>query len=90
VQLLLQELEEVFTISVKDEGQGMDKKDQKLLFQKFARLSSTPTAGEDSTGLGLAIVKRLIEALNGTIRCISEKGVGTEFIISLPKEVKSR
>jgi signal transduction histidine kinase len=71
-------------IVIKDEGQGMTDEDKKRLFQKFARLSSTPTAGEDSTGLGLAIVKRLTDEIGGTISCSSEKSVGTEFVVMLP------
>jgi signal transduction histidine kinase len=71
-------------ISIKDEGQGMTDEDKERLFIKFARLSSTPTAGENSTGLGLAIVKRLTDEIGGTITCESEKGVGTEFVVKLP------
>ena len=42
-------------LSIRDEGPGISEEDQKLLFQKFAKLSARPTAGENSTGLGLAL-----------------------------------
>lgn len=71
-------------ISVRDEGPGLQESDKKRLFQKFAKLSATPTAGEHSTGLGLSIVKRLVDALHGTIRCESEPGEGATFTVELP------
>lgn len=74
----------VVCISVRDEGPGLQESDKEKLFQKFAKLSAQPTAGEHSTGLGLSIVKRLVEALHGTIRCESEPGQGATFIIELP------
>jgi signal transduction histidine kinase len=40
--------------------------------------------------LGLAIVKNIVEAHGGRIRCESQIGVGTTFIIELPKVVRRR
>lgn len=71
-------------ITVRDEGPGLTLEDKKKLFHKFARLSARPTGNEHSTGLGLSIVKKLVEALAGTIKCESEPGVGTAFIIEIP------
>lgn len=73
-------------ITVRDEGQGISKEDQRLMFKKFQRLSSKPTGGESSTGLGLSIIKALIEKLNGKITFKSELNVGTEFTFSLPQD----
>lgn len=72
-------------IRFKDEGPGFTENDKKKLFQKFARLSARPTAGEHSTGLGLSIVKKLVEMMGGSIELESESGKGAEFIISFPK-----
>jgi signal transduction histidine kinase len=71
-------------ISVKDFGPGFSKKDKKSLYNKFARLSAQPTAGESSNGLGLAIVKMLVKSLKGEIELISEPGQGSEFIVRFP------
>ena len=71
-------------IKFKDEGPGFTENDKKKLFQKFARLSARPTAGEHSTGLGLSIVKKLVEMMGGLIKLESESGKGAEFIISFP------
>ncbi len=69
-------------IIVEDNGPGISKEDQKKLFGRFQKLSAQPTAGESSTGLGLSIVKKYVEAMNGSIHCESQLGIGTKFIIS--------
>ena len=69
-------------VGVKDNGQGFSAKDKENMFKPFVKLSSLPTAGEHSTGLGLTIVKKFIELNDGTLTLTSEKGVGSEFIIS--------
>ncbi len=70
------------SIIVQDHGPGISKDDQKKLFGKFQKLSAKPTAGESSTGLGLSIVKKYVDAMQGEIRCESELGKGTQFIVS--------
>lgn len=67
------------SVMVRDTGPGLSAADQTRLFQKFARLSSRPTAGEHSSGLGLSIVKRLAEAMGGAVSCQSELGRGSVF-----------
>jgi signal transduction histidine kinase len=71
-------------VRVKDEGPGISEADQKKLFQKFSRLSASPTGGESSTGLGLSIAKKLAEAMSGTIECHSMLGHGSAFTLRLP------
>jgi len=76
---------EKIEVSVKDEGPGISKEDQKKLYQKFQRLSARPTGGESSTGLGLFIVKALVEKMGSELRCDSEEGRGTTFTIAIEK-----
>lgn len=71
-------------IKITDQGPGISEIEQKKLFSKFARLSSKPTAGEDSTGLGLFIVKKLVTAMLGKVHCHSQLGQGTTFTLSFP------
>jgi two-component system, sensor histidine kinase and response regulator len=70
--------------SVRDEGPGLSQEDQGRLFQRGARLTPRPTAGEASTGYGLAVAKELVEKLGGTIWCESDVGLGACFSIRLP------
>jgi len=71
-------------LTVRDQGQGLSAQDQLHLFEKFTRLSTTPTAGEHSSGLGLSIVKKLSEAQGGRVECLSAVGQGTSFIVAFP------
>ncbi len=71
-------------ISVKDHGPGFTEMDQKMMYKKFKRLSARPTSSESSNGLGLAIVKTLVDRLGGSIQLITQVGVGSEFIVTLP------
>ena len=68
------------TISVKDNGLGIDKKYHKKIFNKFEQITETT----NSTGLGLTIVKELVKIHNGKISLKSELSKGSEFIIKLP------
>lgn len=70
---------------VADEGPGISPASMQRLFTKFARLDARPTAGESSVGLGLAIVRQLVETMNGSVRCESELGRGTRFVVELPR-----
>ncbi|CAA6690739.1 MULTISPECIES: sensor histidine kinase [unclassified Lentimonas] len=73
-----------FDIYIKDNGPGISKDEQSLLFTKFARLSARPTANETSTGLGLYLVKKMCERLSVEIHVESELGEGTTFKLSCP------
>ena len=57
-----------------------------MLFQKFARLSATPTGTENSTGLGLSICKKMVDLLGGRIWAESDgKDMGSIFIVEIPQ-----
>ncbi len=71
-------------IEVQDEGLGFTKEDKLSLFSRFSKLSAKPTGKESSTGLGLYIVKKYIDAMNGRITCISERGNGAKFVVEIP------
>ncbi len=75
---------EVVRCEIKDEGQGLSELDQNMLFNKFTRLTTKPTANEHSTGLGLFIVKKLVEMMEGKVWCESKLGDGCKFIVTFP------
>jgi signal transduction histidine kinase len=76
-------------LEVVDEGPGISEADQKKLFQKFAKLSARPTAGEPSTGLGLALAQGIATSIGGTIECRSALGHGSTFTAWFPTNGQS-
>ena len=72
-------------VSVKDQGIGIPKDDQKLVFDRFYKSDLSHGRDKKGTGLGLSIVKEIIMAHNEHINVISTEGVGTEFVFSLAK-----
>ncbi|MCC6616441.1 MAG: PAS domain S-box protein [Anaerolineae bacterium] len=70
-------------IRIRDSGIGIPEADQPHLYETFHRAGNV--GGIQGTGLGLAIVKRSVEAHGGTIEFESQVGVGTTFIVRLPR-----
>ena len=70
-------------ISLKDEGIGIPKKEQQLIFKRFFRAKNA--VYYPGTGIGLNIVKGYLEKLNGSISFESTENEGTIFYVTLPK-----
>jgi len=71
---------EQIVLTVKDEGIGISKEDQRHLKERFFRGANAGNI--QGTGLGLHIISKYAEMMNGKMRCISEIEKGTEFIIT--------
>jgi signal transduction histidine kinase len=69
---------DTLTITIKDQGSGMDSETLSNLFMPFY------TTKKEGTGLGMSISKKVFEAHSGTLDIKSEKEVGTEATIRLP------
>ncbi|MFP4007521.1 MAG: sensor histidine kinase [Spirulinaceae cyanobacterium] len=71
-------------IKIKDNGPGIPPETQTRLFDPFF---TTKPIGK-GTGLGLSISYRIVtEKHKGSLKCVSQIGQGTEFIISLPTQL---
>ncbi len=70
------------TISVDDDGVGMEPAVADRIFERFYKGDSSHN--EKGYGLGLSIAKIITESQGGTISVQSEKGAGTTFHIHLP------
>jgi signal transduction histidine kinase/tetratricopeptide (TPR) repeat protein len=71
-------------LSVKDYGIGIQKKDQKELFNRFFRSSDTLTQQIKGSGIGLTIVKQIVDKHLGELLLNSEYGKGSQFQVLLP------
>ena len=74
------------TISVEDQGIGIDEKDFDKLFKKFSRLRNPLSISAGGTGVGLYWVKKVVELHNGSISVESRRDVGSTFSIKFPLE----
>ncbi|MBY8945198.1 response regulator [Pseudomonas sp. SH10-3B] len=70
---------------VVDTGKGIAAQDQQYLFEPFFQASGNANVVA-GTGLGLSICKRLVHLMNGTLRVVSEPGLGSSFTFTLPLE----
>jgi len=69
-------------VSVHDRGPGIAAEDQRLIFEKFGRVSSN--SSKPGTGLGLYIARSIAEAHGGTLDVSSAPGRGSTFTLRLP------
>jgi two-component system phosphate regulon sensor histidine kinase PhoR len=73
------------SIAVADNGIGIPRPEQDLIFEKFRRGSSAANRGGVGSGLGLALVRAIVEAHRGKIDVKSDGGHGARFRILLPR-----
>ena len=84
VKIYLKNKDENVFCSVTDNGEGISKKEQKKIFDKFFRGNGIAKKQTIGTGLGLYIAKAAIESSNGEVGFSSEKEKGSIFWFTLP------
>ncbi len=86
ITIKINEDDTFITISVKDEGPGIDKKDINIIFNSFTQGSRTKDNSIKGAGLGLAISQKIVEAHKGEIWALNNKDEkGALFMVRLPK-----
>ena len=82
VQVDLQLRGQQVDIGVADDGIGLSPEQVEQLFQPFQRLGRSGPPGH---GLGLAVSRMLVRAMHGELNVQSQAGVGSRFVITLPR-----
>ncbi len=85
IELFLNDGGKDVLLHIRDHGIGIDKENQKKLFDKFYRVSTGNIHNVKGFGLGLFYVKNIILAHGWQIHVQSERGKGSEFLITIPK-----
>ncbi len=75
-------------LTVSDTGIGMNQEALKYIFDEFRQVDMSTTRKYGGTGLGLAIVRKLAQLLGGDIAVTSQEGVGSQFTVTIPMELK--
>lgn len=71
-------------IVVRDEGIGISKENQEVIFDKFVQIDKSFTRSNEGSGIGLSIVKSLVNLHDGVITVESDLNKGSSFTIFLP------
>jgi signal transduction histidine kinase/CheY-like chemotaxis protein len=77
-------VDETITISVRDQGIGIDPKNHDVIFEEFRQIDGSARREFGGTGLGLALVRKFVQLQGGWIRVESAPGNGSTFSFTLP------
>lgn len=83
IQVTVQESDSEWTISIIDNGIGIDPEYHDKIFILFQRLHLNEEY--EGTGIGLAVAKKQVESWGGDLRVQSREGEGSTFSFTIPK-----
>ncbi|WP_166986833.1 sensor histidine kinase [Canibacter zhoujuaniae] len=69
---------------IRDHGDGVPEQIRDKIFDRFWRADTSRNRETGGSGLGLSIVRSIVDAHNGTVRCIETEGGGATFRVELP------
>ncbi|MGB9200649.1 sensor histidine kinase, partial [Methanobacterium sp.] len=84
IHIFVENVDDEYIFSVKDNGIGIDKKNLERIFTIFQRLHTKEEY--EGTGIGLAISKKILQKHRGKIWAESEQGKGTTFYFTIPNK----
>jgi signal transduction histidine kinase/CheY-like chemotaxis protein/AraC-like DNA-binding protein len=88
VKLTVIELEKTIEVQIKDSGKGIPIQTKNKIFEKFYRINQE-NGNESGFGIGLYLANKYMEVHEGELSYHSELGLGTTFIMRLPKPEKA-
>jgi two-component system sensor histidine kinase VicK len=83
IKIHVEKLEDAFLLTVQDNGIGIPKTLQPVLFKKYTEARRDGLNGEESVGLGMWIIKSLVEEHRGTIWFETQERLGTTFYVKI-------
>lgn len=83
ITVSIEEQEDSIILNVIDDGQGIPKEKQEILFDRFAKIGSNPTGSEKSCGLGLFVVNEICKLNNLILEYSENKSAETGSIFSV-------
>jgi len=84
ITITSKEKEKGILLLFKDNGIGIAKSEQAVIFDKFQRVGTGNIHNQKGFGLGLAYVKKVVELHQGFIHIISDLNKGSRFDLFLP------
>ena len=88
VEVGVEATEKDLVFSVRDQGPGVPRETQTLIFDSFRQADGSATRSLGGVGLGLTITRRLVELHGGRIWLESADGQGSCFFVSIPRELR--
>lgn len=85
ILLLSHETPKHIDITIVDQGVGITKENQKIIFEKFMRIDNELSDTVKGTGLGLYWAKKIMRLHGGSLSVSSELGKGSAFRMRFPK-----
>ncbi|MBY0386445.1 HAMP domain-containing histidine kinase, partial [bacterium] len=80
IRVISQEMDDFIVVSIKDQGRGIENKDQDKIWEKFSRFDDKT----EGTGLGLYLVRYFVEAHKGFVFVNSDGESGSTIGFKLP------
>ena len=72
-------------LTVSDTGTGIPAEELPRMFERFHRVENARGRSHEGSGIGLALVSELVKLHGGSIAVESSLGVGTTFLVRIPK-----
>jgi len=85
IQMTLHDKGHTVEIVVSDSGEGISDEHIHKIFERFYRIDKARSRSDGSAGLGLSIAEYIVNEHRGEIKVESQVGVGTSFLVILPK-----
>jgi signal transduction histidine kinase len=89
IQVILAQEDLWFSITVSDQGGGINLADQQRIFEAYERGSQAASSPIIGLGMGLYITRAIVKALGGSIQVHCQVQGGTQFVVKIPFAVKS-